>query len=333
MKPLVSIIIPLYNSEKYIGETLRSALAQTWPHKEIIVIDDASTDRSLSIARQFESNEVKVFSKANGGASVARNFGLEQSKGEYVQFLDADDLLSNNKIQSQMEAMAPYPNHVGLCGTIHFKDGTNHLDYALTHEWIAEGSDDPADFLTKLYGGDLIGPQYGGMIQTNSWLTPRHIIEKAGHWNPSKSPDDDGEFFCRVLLASEGIKYSFEGINYYRKFDAAKTWSAKKTYEASLAILQGTDLKTQHLLKATDNSKAKLALSRLYLESAFNFYPVHPALSYQAEQKAKALGPALKYSFYKNGAAYQLSKILGWKTVRYLQYLKSALFSNGTNNK
>ena len=68
----------------------------------------------------------------------------------------------------------------------------------------------------KLYTGNDIKPGYGGMIQPNAWLTPRALIDKAGMWNEFRSPDDDGEFFCRVVLASAGIKFSDTGINYYR---------------------------------------------------------------------------------------------------------------------
>src|SRR3954463_5077031 len=101
--PLVSIIIPVYNAEKYIAETINSAADQTWSNKEIIIIDDGSTDGSLAIAKRFANDQIKVFSQANKGASAARNRGLLEAKGKYVQFLDGDDLLMPNKIALQLE--------------------------------------------------------------------------------------------------------------------------------------------------------------------------------------------------------------------------------------
>jgi glycosyltransferase involved in cell wall biosynthesis len=330
--PLVSIIIPVFNAEKYLAVTIQSAIDQTWPDKEIIIIDDGSTDDSLAIAKTYQNNYIKIFSQENKGASAARNYGLQQATGDYIQFLDADDLLNRDKIASQVVQLIQYPDHLGLCGTIHFQDGTDPLSYPLKHEWLSEGSDDPADFLIKLYGGDLIGAEYGGMVQPNAWLTPRHLIEKAGFWNETKNPDDDGEFFCRVILASKGIKYLFEGINFYRKFESSKSWSAQKSYEACCSILKGLDLKTRHLLNSTNDDKAKLALSRLYWENAFNFYPKYIDLSREAENKAIALAPSLHYQPYNNGTALTLTQLINWKTVRRLQYVKNQIL-NGFSKK
>src|ERR1700744_1176722 len=170
--PLVSIIIPLYNAGNYISETLQSALDQTWPNKEIIIVDDGSTDNSLAIAKSFESEFVKVLSQENKGASAARNKGLSIAKGEYIQFLDADDLLSPNKIAAQLEKLNGSTIHVGICDTVYFPDGSNPADFSKTTEWYSNDFDDPVDFLIKLYGGRYVGPQYGGMIQPNAWLTP-----------------------------------------------------------------------------------------------------------------------------------------------------------------
>src|SRR5205809_7171536 len=103
MKPLVSILIPAYNAERWLAETIRSALGQTWPNKEIVVVDDGSRDRTLSIARQFASKCVSVVTQENQGASAARNRAFELCQGDYIQWLDADDLLARDKIVKQME--------------------------------------------------------------------------------------------------------------------------------------------------------------------------------------------------------------------------------------
>ena len=102
--PLVSILIPLYNAEVYIAQTLDNCLAQTYPNIEIIVVDDGSTDGSLVIAQRYEAehDNIKVLTQPNSGATRARNLAFEHAKGEYIQYLDADDLMSSNKIASQM---------------------------------------------------------------------------------------------------------------------------------------------------------------------------------------------------------------------------------------
>src|SRR5712672_266302 len=105
MKLSVSILIPAYNAEEWIADTIRSAVAQTWPQKEIIVVDDGSTDQTLAVAQQFESDCVKVFTQKNQGAAAARNKAFSLSQGDYIQWLDADDLLAPDKIASQMETL------------------------------------------------------------------------------------------------------------------------------------------------------------------------------------------------------------------------------------
>jgi|GEM_PF-108175 len=105
MKPLVSILVPAFNSQEWIADTLRSAIAQTRARKEIIVVDDGSTDQTLAIARQFGSDCVRVVSQENQGAAAARNNALSLSRGDYIQWLDADDLLASDKIARQMAAL------------------------------------------------------------------------------------------------------------------------------------------------------------------------------------------------------------------------------------
>jgi len=325
---LVSIIIPVYNSAGYLAATIQSALDQTWTNKEIIIIDDGSTDNSLSIAKSFESKIVKVLSQENKGASAARNKGLSAATGEYIQFLDADDLLSRNKIAAQLGKLKGLTDYLGICDTVYFRDGSAPFDFARTTEWYSDDFDDPVDFLIKLYGGHIVGPQYGGMIQPNAWLTPRNVIDKAGLWNEMRNPDDDGEFFCRVLLASSGIRYSSEAINFYRKFNGSgNSLSGRKDYEALSNTLKSTDLKAEHILKRKDTPLVRTILSRLYYENATVFFPAYPDLVRDAEKKARELAPGYRYNplWDKNNFVRILSVFIGWKRVKYLQHVKQLI--------
>src|SRR5215813_7163982 len=108
MKPLVSIVITAYNAEETIASTLGSAIAQTWQRKEIIMVDDGSTDRTAEIARQFK--RVKVVSTENCGLSGAQNNAFPLTQGDYIQYLDADDLLAPDKIERQLAAMSDFDN-------------------------------------------------------------------------------------------------------------------------------------------------------------------------------------------------------------------------------
>src|SRR6185295_16732226 len=103
MKPLVSILIPAYNAEEWLAPAIQSAVAQTWPRKEIIVVNDGSTDRTAEIARSFASKEVAVLSTENRGLSATVNHAYRHCQGDYIQELDADDLMLPNKIERQLE--------------------------------------------------------------------------------------------------------------------------------------------------------------------------------------------------------------------------------------
>src|SRR5215510_9432067 len=102
MPPRVSSLIPAYTAREWIGDTIASALAQTWPNKEIIIVDDGSKDETRAIAERFASKDVRVISQPNQGAAAARNTAFANCQGDYVQWLDADDLLSPDKIAKQV---------------------------------------------------------------------------------------------------------------------------------------------------------------------------------------------------------------------------------------
>lgn len=325
MNPLVSIIIPVYNSEKYLALSISSALNQTYANIEIIVIDDGSTDNSLTVAKAFENEKVKVFHQENKGAAAARNKGMMEAGGEYIQYLDADDLISSNKIYDQMILLRKKPGYICTCPTVYFIDGKDFSNKKPEDHWVKEGSDDPVDFLIKLYGGEHIGLGYGGMVTVHSWLCPRAVLDKAGSWNEELSVDDDGEYFCRVVLASAGILHEPESLSYYRKFTTNNSLSTLKDDKTYLSLLRSTELKAKNLLASTNRFDAKIALSRLFWDNTFTLYPRYKELAIAAEEKARELDPLYYFQPFKVGFKSVLSKLLGWKTVRTLQFLNTKI--------
>jgi len=91
-QPLISVVIPCFNDERHLSEAIRSALEQTYPRVEVIVVDDGSTDGSLAVAQSF-GDQVTVLRKPNGGLASARNFGMREASGTFITFLDSDDIL------------------------------------------------------------------------------------------------------------------------------------------------------------------------------------------------------------------------------------------------
>jgi len=322
--PLVSIIIPVHNSAAHLAETVQSALSQTWQNIEVILVDDGSTDHSPEIARRFTSGIVKVFSQENKGASAARNMGLKEAKGDYIQFLDADDLLSPDKIDAQVKCLNGSVTDIAISRTIHFNDGECHIKGTSDNDWFYTDHEDPVSFLTKLYAGEDVMPGYGGMITIHSWLTPRNLIDKAGPWNENLSVDDDGEFFCRVVLASDSIKFSEKAFNYYRKFDTPKSLSGQKNLKGMKSAVMANDLKLDYLKARTENAVVNRIFAKHYWWAGVLAYPEFKSLSKYCIQKAKELGyGGDKYVGGPTG--HFLAVFLGWKTARLISYYQQML--------
>ncbi|MDF5717771.1 MAG: glycosyltransferase family A protein [Rhizonema sp. NSF051] len=325
MYPLVSLIIPCYNSEKWVAETIQSGLAQTWKNKEVIIVDDGSKDNSLAVAKNFESSIVKVISQENQGAGAARNRALIEAQGDFIQYLDADDLLSPQKIEEQVLLLQQNPpNILAVCGTVHFFDGEqpskgifeNGLPFLVDN-------DDPLNWLLRLLGAD----GRGGMVHPGAWLTPRSVANTVGQWDEQPSPDDDGEYFARIVLASAGIRRVNTSVSYYRKHKSSTNLSSANSERLQWGALRSIDLKTQHILAKTDTPRAKKALARCYMERAVIAYPSYPKVTEAALARIEELG-GIDYLPCLGGWRIELlNKLFGWKFARkasvlYHQYIK-----------
>ena len=117
MKELISIIVPVYNVEKYLNRCIDSLISQTYQNIEIILVDDGSTDSSSEIVDGYlkKDNRIKVFHKDNGGLSDARNKGIEISKGKYLSFVDSDDYVTNTYIETLYNTIIEYEADISIC--------------------------------------------------------------------------------------------------------------------------------------------------------------------------------------------------------------------------
>jgi len=315
-QPLVSIIIPVYNAEKYLEETILSALNQTWPNKEIIIVDDGSTDNSLLIANKFTGPYIKVLRQEKMGASAARNKGLLEASGDYIQFLDADDLLSPDKIKNQVILLEQNPGKMAVCSTAHFFDGTFPINEIspFNEELYIISDNDPVHFLINLWGGYS---KNGFMVTIHSWLTPKHIIAKTGLWNEELSVDDDGEFFARAVLNSKGVIKS-DGISYYRKYKSQKNLSSLKSNVAVTSRFNSILSKKKLLLAVNNSFEAKASIYKALINLAADCYLQYPEIY----KKSLSELPKIKLN-YRPAIGGKISSIFafifGWKTTIYLK--------------
>jgi glycosyltransferase involved in cell wall biosynthesis len=305
---LVSIIVPCYNAERWLGATLDSALAQTWPAVEIIVVDDGSIDGSLARAREFAARGVRVATQPNRGASAARNHGLRLATGVFVQFLDADDLLAPDKIERQMSRLADAPANCVASGPWgRFQDDPSAAIFTCEENWR---DDEPVAWLAANFAGR-------GMMAPIAWLTPRNVIDAAGPWDEHLSLNDDGEFFCRVLLASAGIRFCADARSYYRS-NIAGSLSQRTSPAAWQSAWLSHELCARHLLAREDSPRTRRACADFFQRLAFAVYPDNPTLAAQCEAESKKHGGSEQQP--GGGPVFALLRgLLGWRAARRVQ--------------
>jgi glycosyltransferase involved in cell wall biosynthesis len=310
MPPLVSILIPAYNAEHWIAETLESALRQTWPRKEIIVVDDSSTDNTLAMARRFSSKSVTVVTKPNAGASSARNKAFSLSQGEYIQWLDADDLLAPDKIERQMQALEESADAKTLlsCAWGRFTCRVDRAEFTPTSLWCDLS---PVEWLLRKLEQNVF-------MQTGVWLVSRELTEAAGEWDTRLLGDDDGEYFCRVILASNNIRFVPDARMFYRRSgEAALSYigTSNKKLEAQFLSMQ---LHIRYLRSLEESERVRAACLTFLQDWLIQFYPERPDLIAELEHLAKDLGGELKTPRLSWKYAW-IQKLFGWTAAKKAQ--------------
>jgi glycosyltransferase involved in cell wall biosynthesis len=310
MEPLVSILIPAYNSEEWISDTVKSAIAQTWSRKEIIIVDDGSKDQTLSVAQRFASKEVTVVTQDNQGAAAARNHAFSICRGDFIQWLDADDLLAPDKIERQLKSLASPSDRStllsGAWGTFIYRQ--NQAEFIPTPLWCDLS---PVEWLIRKFGQNL-------SMQTCVWLVSRELSQKAGVWDTRLLGDDDGEYFCRVALASHHIKFVPESKIYYRRgFSSSLSYigASKRKLEAQFLALQ---LYVQHIRRAEDSARVCKACVAMLQEWLPAFYPERPDLVRELENLATELGGRLTLPHLSWKYAW-IEKLFGWTAAKKAQ--------------
>ncbi len=310
MKPLVSVLIPAYNSQDYLAESIKSALQQDWDRKEIIVVDDGSTDRTLAIARQFESKNVAVYTQENQGSAAARNKAWSVCQGDYVQWLDADDLLSANKISKQVEVGVRIGDPMRLlsCGWGFFAYRIDRAKFIPTSLWRDL---DPIEWLVHKLSENL-------HMQTGTWLVSRELTKAAGLWDTRLANDDDGEYFCRVLLASSGTAFVPESRVYYRVTPSNRVSYIGQSNKKKDALLRSMKLHVGYLRSLEDSERVRQACVTYLQNWLIYFYPERPDIVGELQSLAASLHGKLECPQLRSKYAW-LAPLLGWQRAKQAQ--------------
>lgn len=206
MEKLVSVIIPCFNAEKWLHEAIESCLKQTYTHLEIIIIDDGSTDDSLEIIKSY-GDRVIWESQPNQGGCAARNRGFGLSKGDYIQYLDADDYILPEKIKKQVNGLIKTGTDV-IYGDWryqkHLPNGTSFLD-EINH------CGPKTDFLESLLSDDA-------WIAPMALLFTRDAVIRSGGWDECLKTGQDRDFFISVAMSGSNFFYQPGCDSIYRRY-------------------------------------------------------------------------------------------------------------------
>jgi glycosyltransferase involved in cell wall biosynthesis len=318
--PRISVLIPAYNAADFIRDTLKSVLLQTHGDFEVLVIDDGSTDETASIVESIEDTRVRVIRQANSGACVARNHGLQEATGEYIQYLDADDLLSADKIALQLERLSNAPaDSIATCAWARFHDD-DLATAVFRHEHDWKDYEEPLDWLIDCGLGR-------GTMPIHSWLIPRQVADQAGPWNESLRLNQDGEYNARLMLAASKIAFVPEAKAFYRS-GVAGTISRGDSRQALESLMDATDLISSYMLARRNDTKAREAVAGLYRHVSMRAYPRYPDLSSRAEELVVYYGGSKRLP--GGGRVFRLIRdTIGWRLAMRLQAYYRSLAASG----
>ncbi|MGB8510006.1 MAG: glycosyltransferase family A protein [Pyrinomonadaceae bacterium] len=245
-QPLVSVIMPTYNYGHFIAETLASLRAQTYEHWECFVVDDGSTDDTAEVVRRCAAGDARVHyvAQKNQRQAVAKNTGLAASRGRYVQFLDADDLLERRKFERQVEYLEEHRDvDIVYGGMRYFVTGREReLFYSMVGEdrmWMAEISGAGREVVRQL----LID----NFMVINSPLVRRAVVSDVGEFDAVLPPVEDWDYWIRCALA--GKRFEFQDFAETRALVRSHPASSSKQRPSSIAAFRLMRTKLDALLR------------------------------------------------------------------------------------
>lgn len=305
MTARVSVLIPCYNAQSYIGETLESVLGQTWSNLEVVVVDDGSSDGSPGVVEGFASRGVQLLRQANAGGGAARNRAFSVSTGDFIQFLDADDVIDRDKIERQMARLVCEPGSVASAEWGRFCHDAAGTVFATESNWQDL---DPVEWLVRSRA------EGGGMLFPALWLVPRSVALAAGPWNEKLSLGDDGEYFTRVVLAARRVLFC-EGARCRYRSGNPGSLSGSKDWASGFAVI---DLCETHVRAREDSERVRRGFALSWQHLAHLAYPYDAAIGEQALARARSLHPAMIAP--DGGPAFKvISRLIGWRAARRLQ--------------
>lgn len=301
--------MPVYNGSAHIAEAIESVINQTYTNWELIIVNDQSTDNTLTIAQAYGSEIIKIYSKENSGAAATRNYGYRLAKGSLIKFFDADDILNKEMIEAQVNLAIENPESIisGKWGRFYENDLTT-LKLIPEECWKNMNS---VDWICSSWENAR------SMTQSGIFLIPKSIIEKAGLWDESLSLVDDLEYFTKTILASKSIVFSSESLLHYRSGNKSSL-ASQNNRKAAESCFKSMELSIGYLLNKTQSEEAKICAANLWQSFIFEYFWIYNDLIKKAEQHLKGLPPPT-LQFQSTPKTKWIIKLFGWKSVAILK--------------
>lgn len=318
MNQLVSILMPAYNSEKWIAASIQSALDQSYDNTELIIVDDGSTDKTLEIAKSYSGPAVKVETQRNSGASAARNRALSLAQGDYIQWLDADDVLAPHKIRLQMERIASAGDdrvlYSGPWGK--FYVCPYRARYTPTSLWQDLS---PAEWMYRKFNENLY-------MAPECWLVSRQLTDLAGPWDESLFRDNDGDYFARVIANTRYIEFVRDSVSLHRIGVLGISHDLTINDRKLTSLARALENIVLIAIELEDSPRMREACLRDLEGWAFYFHPEREELLNNLERLAERLGGRLRKPTLPRKYNW-LRAFVGFRTAKTIQRLMPAIRS------
>lgn len=327
--PLVTIIIPVYNTEKFVGRAIESVLAQTYENMEVILVNDGSQDKSGEICEEFARKDarVRVVHQNNSGVSVARNEGLAIAKGKYIQFIDSDDEIMVEMTERFVREMEDRDCDVVICGFRNIGQGRTDID---SETRVSEtGIFEANDFLLLSYMNSELSPivwSSCNMMYRSSILTENKI-----KFDTSYAKGEDGLFTleylakCRRVLLIDQVFYKHyifdtsERVNAYSQFAPDLYELRFKYFERLYSTIEGK-VDEKELEKAMGLFYDKLIAGLVRLVAYSDYYTSNDILKRLSGIVTSPLviRAGRSYVRIRKGDSYLIPLLMKWKLVKLL---------------
>ena len=290
--PLVSIIVPCYNYGHLLSETLNNILEQSYSHWECIIVDDGSTDNTSSVAKEYVNSNKQfsyVFQK-NAGLSAARNTGLQNSKGSFIQLLDADDFIESNKLLSQINVFIEHPNSDIVYSEVRYfsseqKTLRRFSMSEIDKPWMPKVDSSNQQLLMRTLI-DL------NICVVNAPLIRKSVFDKIGLFNTKLIAVEDWEFWCRCAFQNVNFRFdnSLGSQALVRFHEGSMSKNMKRMFEAA-CVARNT---IEHLIQKMNSQEDA---SQLFIRNRQERIFLHKSL-FEIYSDEKDFKNALKHLYH-----------------------------------